>query len=179
MDYICRKLSLFIQRVKRLHVTFCKAWLFTNQSSHIYLIYTQLQNSLGNCQNDTCTRNGLLEEGKFLQSRNGKYRLDFRRFGLHLSCGSITFWTNGFSNNVALYFDVEDLSLALLNARNDSLTEYYQSKTIWKAEEEGRAETLVLQDNGNLVLKNGCNKTIWETKTAGACPTGLKYFILR
>ena len=128
--------------------------------------------NLGNCKNDTCTRNGILIAGKYLQSGNGKYRLDFQNSGLHLSCGSITFKKYGFSNNEALYLDAQGLSLVLLN-RIHFLT-FYKSVTLWKAGAEGRANKLVLQDNGNLVLTNGCNKTVWETKTAGACPAGLE-----
>ena len=37
---------------------------------------------------------------------------------------------------------------------------------------------LVLQDDGNLVLSNGHNQIMWETNTSGACPAGLKQFIL-
>ena len=112
--------------------------------------------------------------GKYLQSRNGKYRLDFQNSGLHLTCGSTTFWKYGFSNNEALYLDAEGLSLVLLNRVYDMSQIFYKSVTLWKAGTGGRANKLVLQDNGNLVLTNGCNKTVWETKTAGACPAGLE-----
>ena len=130
--------------------------------------------NLGNCKNDTCTRNGILIAGKYLQSGNGKYRLDFQNSGLHLSCGSTTFKKYGFSNNEALYLDAQGLSLVLLNRRYYLGQIFYKSVTLWKAGTEGRANKLILQDNGNLVLINGCNKTVWETKTAGACPTGLE-----
>ena len=130
--------------------------------------------NLGNCKNDTCTRNGILIAGKYLQSGNGKYRLDFQNSGLHLSCGSITFKKYGFSNNEALYLDAQGLSLVLLNTGYFLRQIFYKSVTLWKAGTEGRANKLILQDNGSLVLINGCNKTVWETKTAGACPAGLE-----
>ena len=130
--------------------------------------------NLGNCKNDTCTRNGILIAGKYLQSGNGKYRLDFQNSGLHLSCGSTTFKKYGFSNNEALYLDAQGLSLVLLNTGYFLRQIFYKSVTLWKAGTEGRANKLILQDNGNLVLINGCNKTVWETKTAGACPAGLE-----
>ena len=139
----------------------------SNVSQILLFIY-----NLGNCKNDTCTRNGILIAGKYLQSGNSKYRLDFQNSGLNLGCGSITFKKYGFSNNEALYLDAQGLSLVLLN-RIHFLT-FYKSVTLWKAGAEGRANKLVLQDNGNLVLTNGCNKTVWETKTAGACPAGLE-----
>ena len=126
---------------------------------------------LGNCKNDTCARNGLLIVGKHLLSRNGKYQLDFQNSGLHLSCGSKTIKRYGFTNNEALYLDAEGLSLILLNSGLHGL---YKSVIIWKAGTRGRANKLVLQDNGNLVLINECNKTLWDTETAGKCPEGLE-----
>ena len=141
----------------------------SNVSEILICIY-----NLGNCKNATCTRNGILMAGKYLQSRNGKYRLDFQNSGLHLSCGSTTFKTYGFSNNEALYLDAEGLSLVLLNRRYTFELVFYKSVALWKAGTGGRANKLVLQDNGNLVLTNGCNKTVWETKTVGACPAGLE-----
>ena len=129
---------------------------------------------LGNCKNDTCARNGLLIAGKHLLSRNGKYRLDFQNSGLHLSCGSKTIKTYGFTNNEALYLDAEGLSLVLLNLGPALEYGFYKSVIVWKAGTRGRANKLVLQGNGNLVLINECNETLWETKTAGACPEGLE-----
>ena len=133
-----------------------------------------LTSFLGNCKNDTCARNGLLIAGKDLLSRNGKYRLDFQNFGLHLSCGVKTIKTYGFTNNEALYLDAEGLSLVLLNSRLDITDGFYKSVIIWKAGTRGRANKLVLQDNGNLVLINACNETLWETESAGECPEGLE-----
>ena len=116
--------------------------------------------------------------GKYLQSRNGKYLLDFQNFGLHLSCGLKTIKTYGFTNNEALYLDAEGLSLVLLNSKRSISNGLYKSVTIWKAGTEGRASKLVLQDDGNLVLINGCNKILWETKTPDECPAGLEQFVL-
>ena len=116
--------------------------------------------------------------GRYLQSRNGKYQLDFQNSGLHLSCGSTTVWRDGFTNNEALYLDAEGLSLVLLNKKYVTDHIFYKSVTIWKAGTQGRASKLVLQDDGNLVLTNGCNKTLWETKTAGECPAGLEQSVL-
>ena len=142
-------------------------------SSNVSQILSFIYN-LGNCKNATCTRNGILIAGKYLQSRNGKYRLDFQNSGLHLTCGSATFKKYGFSNNEALYLDAEGLSLVLLNRVHWLHQIFYKSVTLWKAGTGARANKLVLQDNGNLVLTNGCNKTVWETKTAGTCPAGLE-----
>ena len=133
-----------------------------------------LTSFLGKCKNDTCARNGLLIAGRYLLSRNGKYRLDFQNSGLHLSCGFKTIKTYGFTNNEALYLDAEGLSLVLLNSRAYTAYGHYKSVIIWKAGTRGRANKLVLLDNGNLVLINACNETLWETETAGKCPEGLE-----
>ena len=120
----------------------------------------------------------MLVAGRYLQSRNGKYQLDFQNSGLHLSCGSTSVWKDGFTNNVALYLDAEGLSLVLLNRHFAIYHRFYKSVTIWKAGAGGRASKLVLQDDGNLVLINGCNKTLWDTKTTGECPAGLEQSVL-
>ena len=130
--------------------------------------------------------------GKYLESKNRKYQLDFQNSGLHLSCGSTTIWKYGFSNNEALYIDSEGSTLVLLNAKvhssifirvsglhNPLLSDaLYKSVAIWNASTGGHANKLVLQDDGNLVLRNDYNKIIWETNTTGACPAGLEQFIL-
>ena len=156
-------------------------------SNNVSQILT-LTSFLGNCKNDSCARNGLLKAGKYLLSRNGKYRLDFQNSGLYLSCGSKTIKKYGFTNNEALYLDAEGLSLVLLNSRPDTVYGvlvllsprlasshgFFKSAIVWKAGIRGRANKLVLQDNGNLVLINACNETLWETETAGKCPEGLE-----
>ena len=125
-----------------------------------------------------CRRGGILTAGNYLESKNGKYRLDFKNSGLHLSCGFTSVWRYGFSNNGALYLDSEGLSLVLLNERFWWKNFLYKSVTIWNASTEGHAKKLFLQDDGNLVLSNDNNKTMWETKTSGACPKGLEQFFL-
>ena len=137
-------------------------------------------------------RGGILRAGKYLESNNRKYRLDFQNSGLHLRCGSTTIWKHGFSQNEALYFDSEGLTLVLLNrVRGERIFPgffvlfnfppinlFYKSVVIWNASTGGYTNKLVLQDDGNLVLSNGDNKTMWETKTSGACPAGLENFLL-
>ena len=125
-----------------------------------------------------CRRGGILTAGNYLESKNGKYRLDFKNSGLHLSCGFTSVWGYGFSNNGALYLDSEGLSLVLLNEPWLVDSWHYKSVTIWNASTEEHAKKLFLQDDGNLVLSNDNNKTMWETKTSGACPKGLEQFVL-
>ena len=137
---------------------------------------------LGNCQNDTCSRGGILKAGKYLESKNRKYRLGFQNFGLQLSCGATTIWKYGFSKNEALYFDPEGSTLVLLNAAERYYVPlpnyFYKSIAFWNTSTGRHANKLVLQNNGNLVLLNDYNKTMWETNTTGACPAGLEQFIL-
>ena len=125
-----------------------------------------------------CRRGGILTAGNYLESKNGKYRLDFKNSGLHLSCGFTSVWRYGFSNNEALYLDSEGLILVLLNEPWVWDSKHHKSLTIWNASTEEHAKKLFLQDDGNLVLSNDNNKTMWETKTSGACPKGLEQFIL-
>ena len=89
-----------------------------------------------------------------------------------------------------MYFDSEGLTLVLLNTARSAVVFlgrlfqslimdlFYKSVVIWNASTGGYANKLVLQDDGNLVLSNGYNKTMWETKTSGACPAGLEHFLL-
>ena len=125
-----------------------------------------------------CRRGGILTAGNYLELKNGKYRLEFQNSGMHLSCGFTSVWSYGFSNNEALYLDSKGLSLVLLNEQQYLSNVHYKSVTIWNASTEGHAKKLFLQDDGNLVLSNDNNKTMWETKTSGACPKGLEQFVL-
>ena len=125
-----------------------------------------------------CRRGGILTAGNYLESKNGKYRLDFKNSGLHLSCGFTSVWRYGFSNNEVLYLDSEGLILLLLNERWGWDSKHHKSLTIWNASTEEHVKKLFLQDDGNLVLSNDNNKTMWETKTSGACPKGLEQFFL-
>ena len=124
-----------------------------------------------------------MKAGQNMESKNGKYQLHFRNSGLHLSCGTNTVWKYGFSKNEALYFDSEGSTLVLLNAVVDAFGNpfphlFYKSVVIWNATAGRYPNKLVLQDDGNLVLSNDHNKIMWETNTSGACPAGLKQFIL-
>ena len=188
MDFISHNLLYFIWCMNLLNKAICRNQFFTTQNSQIS---SCLLNLLGNCQNDTCTRGGILKAGKYLESKNRKYRLDFQNSGLHLRCGYTTIWRYGYSQNEALYFDSEGLALVLLNTVQPESLFYingflqlsfmdllYKSVVIWNASTGGYANKIVLQDDGNLVLSNGYNKTMWETKTSGACPAGLEHFLL-
>ena len=123
-----------------------------------------------------------MKAGNYLESKNKKYQLGFQNSGLHLSCGSTTFWKYGFSKNEALYFDPEGSTLVLLNAvehyYGSRSNFFYKSIALWNASTGRHANKLVLQNNGNLVLRNDYNETMWETNTTGACPAGLEQFIL-
>ena len=122
---------------------------------------------LGNCQNEKCFRNEILARGKYLQSRNGYYRLYLRRNGnLVLSCKERPIWTSFTLNNTVdfLYFDEEGISLILRGKDNI---------TVWRAHSTGLGKELVLQDDGKLVLYNSCNSSIWEIGDNKKCREGL------
>ena len=88
-------------------------------------------------------RSGILTAGNYLGSKNGKYRLDFQNSGLHLSCGFTSIWRNGFSNDVALYLDLEGLSLVLLKRPYPLGNVLYKSVTIWNASTDGHAKKII------------------------------------
>ena len=117
----------------------------------------------------------------YLESKNRKYRLGFQHSGLHLSCGTTTIWKYGCSKNEALYFDPEGSTLVLINAAGRFYgllsISFYKSIVLWNASTRRYANKLVLQNNGNLVLRNDYNETMWETNTTGVCPAGLEQFI--
>ena len=73
-----------------------------------------------------------------LESKKGKYQLDFRNSVLHLSCGTTTAWKYGFFKNEALYFDSEGSTLFLFNAvvgafDNPFSHLLYKSAILWNA----------------------------------------------
>ena len=139
---------------------------------------------LENCQNERCTRNGILKRGNFLESSNGKYRLYLREAGyLDLTCGETTIWnTNPIKNfNVDFfYFDKDGLHLVLHGKDGKNLFLYGNNKdSTWKAKLTGQVKALVLHDDGNLVLSDACNKSIWETGTSQdfKCSKGLNELV--
>lgn len=125
--------------------------------------YKSISNSyitLDNCQKDTCTLNAVLKKGKFLQSKNGKYKLTLHTDGnLELSSGTAIIWSTGTKNvDVKLYFQDETGGEELrLYGKNE--------KIVWKTKGRGKATKLILQDDGNLVMYNTCDKPTWDTGT--------------
>ena len=111
---------------------------------------------LENCQDEKCIRNGILRREKYLQSRNGQYKLHLRKNGnLVFTCRARTIWTSQTVNNTVdfLYFD-EDGTNLILRGKDNS--------TIWRAPTTRLGKKLVFQDDGKLVLYNSCNTSIWE-----------------
>ena len=125
--------------------------------------YKSISNSyitLENCQKDTCTLNAVLKKGKFLQSKNGKYKLTLHTDGnLELSSGTAIIWSTGTKNvDVKLYFQEETGGEELrLYGKNQ--------KVVWKTKGRGKATKLILQDDGNLVMYNTCDRPTWDTGT--------------
>ena len=104
---------------------------------------------------------------KYLESRNGAYKLHLRRNGnLVLTCQGRPIWTSFTSNNTVdyLYFDEEGISLILRGKDNS---------TVWRAPSAGIGKELVLQDDGKLVLYNSCNASVWEIGDNKKCQEGL------
>lgn len=87
-----------------------------------------------------------------------------------VACGGRAMWSSLKINNDVdfLYFSKEGFSLILHGKGNI---------TIWRAPTEGQGDSLILQDDGNLVLYNYCNKSIWETRSNKNRPTGSYQFV--
>ena len=51
--------------------------------------------------------------------------------------------------------------------------------SVWepRSQNAGQIKMLILHDDGNLVLYDGCGKTIWESETSGKCFQGLDELI--
>ena len=129
---------------------------------------------LENCLNDTCIPNGSLTKGKYLQSRNGKYQLRFLEgIGVGLFCGSNYIWSTytWIDDGYTIYFEKDGTALIVKDKKGYDL---------WRTDIEGKAMLMILQDDGNLVIYNRCNQSIFDTKTAGVCPKRMiHYFIAR
>ena len=120
----------------------------------------------------TCTQNGILRKGSYLESRDKIYKLHLRETGnLVLTCWNRSIWTSFTSNKAVefLYFDREGTSVALRGKDNSS---------IWKIQTAALGKELVLQENGKLVLYDSCNTNIWERGGTKLCRTGLFSFLI-
>lgn len=128
-------------------------------------------NFLENCQFDRCTHGGILKTGNYLESKNKKYRLYLRKNGnLVVACGGRAMWSSLTIDDMVdfLYFEKEGLNL-ILHGKDNS--------TIWRMPARGKGHTLLLLDDGNLVLYNHCNKSVWEAGSNKNCPTGLHFLL--
>ena len=99
-----------------------------------------------------------MKKGKFLQSKNGKYKLTLHTDGnLELSSGTAIIWSTGTKNvDVKLYFQEE--------IGGEELRLYGKNqKVVWKTKGRGKATKLILQDDGNLVMYNTCDRPTWDT----------------
>ena len=125
---------------------------------------------LENCQADTCTRNGILRRGKYLKSNNAKYQFFLRENGnLVLTCNGRPLWSsNTVNDNVDyLYLNKDGSSLILVGK---------DGRSVWKEKTWGDALRMVLQDDGDLVLYNKCNVSVWNTGTYRKCEKGADHF---
>ena len=100
-----------------------------------------------------------MKRGKYLKSSDGKYQVHLRRNGnLEVTTGTTLLWSTGTINIGVeyLYFDWNELSLRGTD-----------NKTIWKANGKSGEwnNELLIQNDGNLVVYNRCNESIWATNT--------------
>lgn len=105
---------------------------------------------------DRCLPNGILKQGKFLQSRNSKNKLQLKENGnLELTCETTLIWSTNTTNyDVDILYFIKDGSEILLLSKNNNI--------IWKVFAEKSNKDLRLEDNGTLALYDE-NKTVTWT----------------
>ena len=126
---------------------------------------------LENCLKTRCAFNRTLTKGKYLESKDHRYRLHLRRNGnLVLTCGGRPIWTSFTKNeNVDfLYFNKEETHMILCGKN---------SRTLWRAFSLVRRKKMILQDDRKLVLHNFYNESIRKKGNSEKCQTGQFKFI--
>ena len=120
---------------------------------------------LENCLKNRCVFNRTLRKGKYLESRDHRYRFYLRKNGnLVLTCEGRPIWTSFTINeNVDfLYFNKEETRLIVCG--KDSRTQWSQSSLVRKI--------MVLEVDGKLILHNFYNESISKKGDGEKCPTG-------
>ena len=97
--------------------------VYSNYSLHIKLALgasdfnsSHLHSFLDNCHKDRCIRNGILRKGKYLESRNRRYRFYLRQNGnLVLTCNERPIWISFTKNDNVdfLHFNKEGTKFIL------------------------------------------------------------------
>ena len=121
---------------------------------------------LENCLKNRCVFNRTLRKGKYLESRDHRYRFYLRKNGnLVLTCDGRPIWTSFTKNeNVDfLYFNKEETHMILCGKN---------SRTLWRAFSLVRRKKMILQDDRKLVLHNFYNESIRKKGDGEKCPTG-------
>lgn len=126
---------------------------------------------LDKCNGDTCNRNGILKKGKYLKSKNGRYKLQLQEDGnLEIFCRTISIWQSKTINEKVdfLYFDVHG-NLVLFGK---------DGSVIWSVALGQNANRLIMQGDGNLVLYLEDNRSVWASDTNNKCDSnkGLKFY---
>lgn len=120
----------------------------------------------GNCFQDRCLANGILQKESLLKSNNGKLKLILQGNGnLEILCGNYSIWSSGtYGYNIdALHFNSEG-KILILNKDKSVAKELVPLR-----QSTHSAEKLILQDDGNLVLYDYNSNPLWSTGTNGKC----------
>ena len=118
---------------------------------------------LDNCNGNACNRNGILRKGQHLQSENGISKLILNKTGqLEIWCKAEKIWSaNKADNNVDfLYFSIN--GTIYINGKDNRSR--WDIKTWY-----GKAELLLLRNDGNRVVYDECRSIIWESRTHEQC----------
>ena len=121
---------------------------------------------LERCHESRCATNEILRKGEHLVSENQEYQFHLRRNGnLVLTCRRRPIWT---SFNL-----IDDVDFLYLNKEGHLILCGKDSSVKWRIFSLGQGEKLFLQNDGQIVLYNLKNKSIWKKGNRRKCRTGL------
>ena len=124
---------------------------------HIFLTAVYKENKtffifLGNCFEDRCVREAILESNSSILSRNGRYKFTLNVNGeLDIQCATQKIWSSNTANSNATKLHFQDDANVVLYKKDGSYV--WATDTQWKwFHRDPKPDKLVIQYDGNLVL---------------------------
>ena len=117
-----------------------------------------------NCKNDRCIHNGILKKGNFIQSesRNSKFLLS-KTGNLEIWCDSEINCSTYADDNYINFLYFGDNGIYPLGKDGSIRVNDTFNNLKWKA------DWLLMQNDGNLVIYDDCGERIWHSMTDGKC----------
>ena len=125
---------------------------------------------LGNCYQNQCIHNGILNKGDIVQSESAKYQLKLKHNGkLETICEGSVIWSplkDSDTDSVTRFYFKNESSLGV----------YLEDESpVWTPDidlSNKYFQKLVLENDGRLVLSDNKSENIWESKSDGKCRKG-------